>query len=79
MNNWRDKKEKEDYIDTIENYLGKKTKVSFSVYVFAREDKTKDPSVYYETHNTKDFMYRVIRKYNITGYLSDTKKKSISN
>eukprot|EP01080_Neovahlkampfia_damariscottae_P010051 gene10051-2370_t len=75
MNNWKDKREKEDYIDAIENYLGKKTKVSFSVYVFAREDKTKDPSVYYETYKTKD--HRVIRKYNVTGYLSDTKKNQL--
>eukprot|EP01080_Neovahlkampfia_damariscottae_P009065 gene9065-1160_t len=75
MNNWKDKREKEDYIDAIENYLGKKTKVSFSVYVFAREDKTKDPSVYYETYKTID--YRVIRKYNVTGYLSDTKKNQL--
>eukprot|EP01080_Neovahlkampfia_damariscottae_P011731 gene11731-5070_t len=75
MNNWKDKREKEDYIDAIENYLGKKTKVSFSVYVFAREDKTKDPSVYYETYKTKD--HRVIRKYNVTGYLTNTKKDQL--
>eukprot|EP01080_Neovahlkampfia_damariscottae_P011357 gene11357-4525_t len=64
MNNWKDKREKEDYIDAIENYLGKNTKVSFSVHVFAKEDKNKD-------------LFRVIRKYNVTGYLSDTKKNQL--
>ena len=77
LNNWHDKDEKEDYIEAIEGYLGEKQKVNFTLYTFAAEDADedgnvkKDKAVYYETLNNIDF--RVIRKHNITTYVTKTK------
>eukprot|EP01080_Neovahlkampfia_damariscottae_P003126 gene3126-5296_t len=52
--------EKEDYIEAIEECLGEKQKVNFTLYTFAAEEGTKDKSV-------------VIRKHNITTYVTKTK------
>eukprot|EP01080_Neovahlkampfia_damariscottae_P011443 gene11443-4608_t len=71
LNNWHDKEEKEDYIEAIEDYLGEKQKVNFTLYTFAAEEGTKDKAVYYETLKNTDF--RVIRKHNITTYVTKTK------
>ena len=77
LNNWHNQEEKEDYIEAIEEYLGEKQKVNFTLYTFAAEavdedgKVMKDKAVYYETLNNTDF--RVIRKHNITTYVTKTK------
>ena len=71
LNNWHDQEEKEDYIEAIEDYLGEKQKVNFTLYTFAAEEGIKDKAVYYETDGNIDF--RVIRKHNVTTYVTKTK------
>ena len=72
---WKNKTEKEDYIEAIEDYLGGKIKATFTVYVFAKQDE-KIQGVYYET-DPSNSNFRVIRKYNITGLITKTKANQL--